>query len=87
MKSPKDSFFGFGVIILDKMSSDSDSCELDLRIGFHEKSPSVSKNLRFDDVTISERCFYFFEWHNYFIRFIRYCPYPFFIIGFARSLI
>lgn len=84
VESSQYSFFGFWVIVLDELCLDSHFCELARGIGLHKKSPSISENLRFDDVAVGERCGSFSESHSYFIRFIRYCPYSFFIIGFAR---
>jgi hypothetical protein len=87
MQPTKDSLLALRMIVLDEVCRDSDFFKFCSRVCLHKKSPSVSEDLRFNDVAVGERCWNFSERHNYFIRFIRYCPYPFFIIGFARSRI
>ena len=56
------------MIVLDELRLDPDLLELNHRVCLHKKSPSISENLRFDDVTIRECGFYFFEGHILFYK-------------------
>lgn len=56
MKPSKDSLLGFGVVILDKSSSNPNFLKFWDRICFHKKSASISEYLRFDEEAVLERC-------------------------------